>query len=147
MQICQNKQHHCVCRQKIHNPDIFEIYFRISGVAERGQNVNLVRQGLGRGQKTVFGLLITTPILEMIWNTSWLCILLRWIEWCQLFRSFCRNEGVIGDFHLLGWSQTTRKGGKSSISLSFLHIDRNKWYHSIQRNKIHNPDIFQIILG
>ena len=58
--------HHRVRRQKIHNPDIFQIYFRISGVAGRDQNVNLGHQGLGRGQKPAFGLLITAPILEMI---------------------------------------------------------------------------------
>ena len=48
-------------------------------------------------------------------------------------------------FHLCGWFETTPEGGKSPITPSFLQIDRNKWYHSIQRNKIHNPDVFQII--
>ena len=48
-------------------------------------------------------------------------------------------------FHLCGWFETTPEGGKSHITPSFLQIDRNKWYHSIKRNKIHNPDVFQII--
>ena len=47
--------------------------------------------------------------------------------------------------HLCGWVETTPEGGKSPISSLFLQIHPNKWYHSIQRNRIHNPDVFQII--
>ena len=48
-----------------------------------------------------------------------------------------------GNFPFSGWSQTTRKGGKSLVSLSFLRKERHKWYHSILRQKICNPVAFQ----
>ena len=48
-------------------------------------------------------------------------------------------------FYLCGWFEATPEGRKSPMDTSFLQIDRNKCYHSIQRDKIHKPDVFQII--
>ena len=129
--------------KKIHKPGIFKSDFRQNGAAGNAKNV--FPGGWARDQNTVLALQATPYITKTFWNAPGLCIFWRLFGWYHLFWSICRNNKDAGIFHLCVWFKTSLECGKSPITPSFLHIDRNKWYHSIQRNRIHSPDVFKSI--
>ena len=146
LQLCKNKCHHRIYREKIHNHRIFKSYFRTNWAAWNAKTVLRERSNYGNpGSNYGF---MANPSRKSLKR-------FQMHQGCVLFDSDSDGtiyfglsagmEEIWAIFHLCRWFETTPEGGNPHITPSFLQIGRNKWYHLIQRNKIPNPDVFEII--
>ena len=145
LQLCHNKWHNQIQREKIHNLGISKSDFKANRAA--GSAKNVFWGGSMQDQNTVFDLPAIPYIVKTFWNAPELCIFWLWIRWGHLFWSLCRDDKDTGDFPSLRVVRDHPKRWKSPRITSCLQICRKILHPQIQRQKIHNPGVVKSFLG